>query len=753
MSDITQKIDSIIATRKAKLPAILSAIERLEKTYAVVQEIERIQADLASEGSRYKILLDNPEAAAKLQMISLNAFYKAYKEYKQRLLMLKSRFEREHLHISLVGSARQGKSLVIQNISGLDKSIIPSSDGSDCTGAKSVITNTDNDNVEAKITFYSEAEICEIVNCYLERICQDSYTPVYSIDQFHSIPVDTIRNQIGRRAEEQQLLMHLQNYIDHIPEIRNLLGQVITVPQDAIESYVAQYKHDDFNQKYWKYLGVKSADIRCRFPYADTGKIVLLDTIGIGTTSLGVEDSMLRTVEEESDAIVFMFRPDPLGPRLSSTEVAIIDKISARVSEEYANEMLFWVINKVEEGKGRNIDYISSVIEQIQYQKFPVSEMLQVNCLSQTEVEQKLLIPVLSKMSQKIDVVDNLLAERVHNAAMDVYDAFAKISMAFDDVRCNAVSQDMIEAMEPTIRKTYRTDLLNNLHNRCREYKLLRDQPCEEFQAAVAETLKQMFSFVPEEEEILDLLNMGTLTQHNALEHCTNRIRLEIIDAFTALDSTLSELVNRMKVEILSIYADPDKGKLAAIAGDVDDPADWIDRFIERTKGKTDYPIIADALLKFKDFQCSVQGFMIYEVRNKLDRIDYSLQQQMPTLRNGLDNKPALAAEINTILMNEIEEVHNNLESTMKSLYHIPNRAMFAAIKDLCDRCAFEDRPQITKLDVQSEWRKLYRKWTAEIWRDEYAAKQSAHELSEAFNTLADRVKQCNNKANYEITM
>ena len=131
MSDITQKIDSIIATRKAKLPAILSAIERLEKTHAVVQEIERIQADLASEGSRYKILLDNPEAAAKLQ-ISLNAFYKAYKEYKQRLLMLKSRFEREHLHISLVGSARQGKSLVIQNISGLDKSIIPSSDGSDC---------------------------------------------------------------------------------------------------------------------------------------------------------------------------------------------------------------------------------------------------------------------------------------------------------------------------------------------------------------------------------------------------------------------------------------------------------------------------------------------------------------------------------------------------------------------------------------------------------------------------------------------
>ena len=751
MSDITQKIDSIISTRQTKLPEIIASIERLDKTFDVVKGIESIQKDLESGESRYKALLGSSEASAKLKTISLKPFYKAYSEYRQRLLALKSRFEREHLHISLVGSARQGKSLVIQNISGLDKSIIPSSDGNDCTGAKSIITNADNDNIEARITFYTEPEICEIVNRYLNTICEEKKYSIFSLDQFSTIPVDEIRKSIGRQAEAQQLLKHLKNYIEHIPEIRNMLGSTITIPKEDIESYVAQYKHDDFGTKYWKYLGVKSADIRCRFPYSDAGKIVLLDTIGIGTTSLGVEDSMLKTVEEDSDAIVFMFRPDSLGPRLSSTEISVIDKISDRVSEEYAQEMLFWVINRVEEGKGRNIDYISGVIEQIQDADYPVSEILQVNCLKQDEVERKLLVPILSKSSRKINDVDRLLADRARNSAISVYDAFMKISRAFDDVRCKAVSQDIIDEMLPTISDTYEI-LLNTLRDLyITKYNKLRSEPCAELKTATENTLCRMFKFVPSEADILELLNKGTLTQHNAIEKSTNRIRLEIIDAFNALDLTLSDLVNKMKVEVLSIFAGIDKGRLSTIGGDVKDPVEWIDHFIDRIKGETDYPIITTALRTFRDFHCSVQGFMIYEIRNKLDRIDYSIQQQQPKLRNGLDNKPKLAREIYTILTNEIEEVHNNIENSLNTLYKIPNRAMFAAIKDLYDRCAFEDRKNKSPLPVTIEWQRLYRKWAPEVWREEYSAKQSAHEIAGEFNNLADSIAKYSNKANFEI--
>lgn len=84
-------------------------------------------------------------------------------------LMIK-RLSRDRLHISFVGSAGQGKSLVMQNISGLSASVIPSSDGGDCTGAKSIITNSDSDIITAQITFYSKQELLAIVNQYLTEL-------------------------------------------------------------------------------------------------------------------------------------------------------------------------------------------------------------------------------------------------------------------------------------------------------------------------------------------------------------------------------------------------------------------------------------------------------------------------------------------------------------------------------------------------------------------------------------------------------
>ena len=45
--------------------------------------------------------------------------------------------------------------------------------------------------------------------------------------------------------------------------------------------------------RYYKYLAVKKAEISCEFNFADAGKIVLQDTIGLGDTSLGIEEAML----------------------------------------------------------------------------------------------------------------------------------------------------------------------------------------------------------------------------------------------------------------------------------------------------------------------------------------------------------------------------------------------------------------------------------------------------------------------------
>ncbi len=751
MSNISEKIDAIIRTRKSRISLIDAARKNLEKSNDCISKIEQIKNDLSTNNSKFLNLLGSPEAAAKIQNISLDDFYKLSTIYKTKLDQLYNRFSRDSLHISFVGSARQGKSLVIQNISGLDKSIIPSSDGSDCTGAKSIITNSNDEVINAKITFYNDSEMIKIINNYLEKITHNTNENIYSIDDISAIPIDQIKKEIGTKVEEQAYATHLRNYINHIGDIRNLLGKTITVPKEDIEKYVAQYKHDDFSTKYWYYLGVKLADIHCRFPYENAGKIVLLDTIGIGTTSLGVESSMLDTVENDSDAIIFMFRPDPLGPKVSSTETKIISKISERVSHEYAKEMLFWIINRVEDGKGRNIDYISGVMDQISDADFPISEILQVNCIKQKEVETKLLTVVLDKMSDRIDVVDSLLIKRANDAGMNLYNEFFKIASSFERSRVSASTGDLYRDMHPTIENTINkmTDHLRDLY--IHKYSKLRNEPCRELTSATEKTLDAMFSFVPKENKILELLNKGSLNQHNALEKCTDQMRLNIIDAFMDLDKTLDILIKGMKREVLEIFVDSEYGCLGAIENDISDPEEWINRFTEKINFEDEYPVITEALTRFSQFNCSVHGFMIFEVRDKLDNIDWELRKTPPRLKTGLDNKSKLAKEIREKLLNELEIIHNSIETTLNSLYKVPNRAMFAAIKDLYDRCIKEERSNKTKISAQDEWRYLYQRWTSIIWSDEYKKKISSKEMASEFNSVIDAIKDCNQKKHYEV--
>ena len=76
---------------------------------------------------------------------------------------------------------------------------------------------------------------------------------------------------------------------------------------------------------------------------------------------------------------------------------------------------------------------------------------------------------------------------------------------------------------------------------------------------------------------------------------------------------------------------------------------------------------------------------------------------------------------------------------------------MFAAIKDLYDRCIKEERSNKTKISAQDEWRYLYQRWTSIIWSYEYKKKISSKEMASEFNSVIDAIKDCNQKKHYEV--
>ncbi|MBQ6131455.1 MAG: hypothetical protein IJL12_03855 [Selenomonadaceae bacterium] len=143
----------------------------------------------------------------RIKSVSTAGFHSVGQSYKAGLAHLTERFSRKELHISFIGRAGQGKSLVMQNISGLSGNVIPSAEGSDCTGAKSIITNDPAAvATKARIEFFSQMEMIEIVNTYLANIFYGEYK-VGSIDAIKNLPLAEMKSRLDyTKVRETELL-------------------------------------------------------------------------------------------------------------------------------------------------------------------------------------------------------------------------------------------------------------------------------------------------------------------------------------------------------------------------------------------------------------------------------------------------------------------------------------------------------------------------------------------------------------------
>ena len=554
-----------------------------------------------------------------------------------------------------------------------------------------------------------------------------------------------------KQVKETELLAQLEKYVLHIGEFEADLGTTREVPEQDIEKYVAQYKSGEPSQKYFTYLGVKLANIICKFPEEDAGKIVLVDTIGIGATSLGTKDKMLDTVENDSDAIVFMFRPDAFRPRLSNDEINIIDEVSRRISPEYAKEMFFWVLNRVTSGKGENAAYMPELKAQIANRNFPVAMVLEVDCKSPEAVESQLLTPILQQLAQKIGSVDEFLINQLNELGEKLFEEYRAVATALDKIFVGAANEDVKRILFEEIQTAYKTKVLNALRDLyIQKYYKVREHSCAKWEEEAKRSLKYVFKSIPPKDKIIALLNDGTINQFNAIEYCTDLMRIGIINRFMELDTVLEDLVHDTKMEALHILADDDKGRLGRVFPLENlSPTEWIDGFIEKTDCEKKYPLLTKALTSLKDFTINVQGFLIYEIRRNLDLIDFSLQPKMPELPAGLVEKEHVAEDIITWLRSYVEKVYDGIEITLKKLNSVPNKARFAALKDFYDRAAYAGRDET--VSVETQWRYLYEDWMSVIWAEKYKAHFSLKGQAEEWDNMVAQFKAQNKKELFTV--
>jgi hypothetical protein len=226
---------------------------------------------------------------------------------------------------------------------------------------------------------------------------------------------------------------------------------------------------------------------------------------------------------------------------------------------------------------------------------------------------------------------------------------------------------------------------------------------------------------------------------------------MKIINNFNGLNIVLSEIVEDMKMEVLGIFTK--FGKLDKIAplSPGKTSSEWINSFLDITEAETEYPLIYSALRSFDEYTINVQGFIIHEVRDKLDSIDLMLNpDEVPPFPFGIKDKDKFADYIVDTLKGKAFDIKSKITDALLGLYAVPNKSMFAAITDLCDRLSFSyDHEKRTS--VTDEWQYLYENYMRSIWKEEYDKQSGLKQIIGQWNDVIESLKAMNKPENFSI--
>lgn len=668
---------------------------------------------------------------------------KCVKEYER----LKNRFGRDSIGISVVGGAGSGKSTLLQSISGLENSVIPASDGSDCTGTQSIICNNEQEETYAQIDFYTSDEIIAHVRKYLEAIGVEDKFHVNSLGDISRLDITDIRSSIkeGDLSKKDSLCIHLEKYVTNLSTYKDKLGTSEKVEEKDIIRYVAQHAVDNEKDKYYLYLAVKKACIFKRFDYEDAGKIVLIDTIGMGDTSLGIREKMIKTLHDDSDASILLFRSDR-GLRDKDNEN--IDFIRENMQGTNLGKWMFWVANDF--GDNGTQALFNSLTDKKKYMGEQCAALYKIKCNDKDDVRENLLIPLLDTVIANLSEIDNCLLRNVNDLAGQIYADYYEL--------CGKIARAMSGDFKQNKNVTH---LFNNeLYNNCppfaqalvaleNDFRNKSNSPCKEIIETIESIFGEVSGFCPTKDEILTCLRRGTADARpiNVYQYYADSIRNQIKLAFDKgiNNDCIVGLQTEMKRKIISLLYN--EGGFSTIplleSVDKEDKIAWMKCFLQEVL--SGYPVLKEACDKIVNFRLSIEGSINYKL-NKCLQEPYNPNANIFGMNVGTQTLDQIANNIEQYFLWAEESWKDKLLEELADTIVAPYNLFYDLINSFRDRLIFSPKGKRELYD-------FYFDHCSVIWRDEIIGASQAQSVISEWNEMSKRLSKLADKNNFVITI
>ena len=658
---------------------------------------------------------------------------------------LRRRFDRDTINISVIGRAGQGKSRLLQSISGVDNVVIPADSGGDCTGAKSVICNDIGDTF-ANVRFFSEKELISNVQKYLDEL--GSNIQLGSVSQIKSLHLPTIYENVNDNKKESyynKLLSYVEHYSDYI----SYLGRESVVKKEEIRGYVAQYLED--NTPVYQYLAVKEVEIHTPFVYGDAGKIMLVDTIGLGDTSIGLRDKLIETLINDSDAAILLRRPDPERDNIREEDNELYDCINEKMAGRDLNHWLFYVLNTYDNNK-KTSDKLFESLNRKLGKTLQASFVKQLDCANKEVVEKELLEPLLNCLSGNLNEIDDALIRLANNKAQKALEEIEELN----ETLSSALSDSLKSSPEAyrLFQQLYKGMGLKSALRQLNMEYIDRNKKEPKLEEAILAVLRNITKYIPTEEEIVKRLEKGDASSR--LQTVYNRIcdnlRSHIRNDFdNVCRTTIKEMQEGVQMRIIQVLKNDGKlSKVPLKSSEFESEVEWLQALISEKMDQ--FESLEKAFNEILEYKLHIEGLLQFKVHCALDIIEeFSLEEAPEGKRISLNEKEIStleiqdrASKIRQTLGEMTYSFAQTLSTSINELLIIPNNSFNSLIRKFREVLGYEE-------DSEDELSAFYHDLAPVIWKNEFDEANAHNNYVQQLKCITTLFENWTNKQDYMI--
>ncbi|MFD7815629.1 hypothetical protein ACFV6E_22255 [Streptomyces sp. NPDC059785] len=751
MGDTAIRLTALIAARRERLTHIESATHRWSAVSAGLTELQSSLKRLAAHPDL------SDEVRVQLSAPSLPPAQAAVAELHELLRAAASRFARDTVNIGVSGRARVGKSTLLQSISGLSDTQIPTGSGLPVTAVRSRIFHSSGPE-RAVLRFHdSESFLSEVVHPYHAQIGLPA-APM-SLEEFRCWRYPEPEGSAD--SEPVALLVRLRQMQQALWSYEtDLTGGERVLDLDELRPYVAyptdeQVESGDACPR--PYLAVRDARIDCSFPHADVASLGIVDLPGLGENDVQSETHHVVGLRHEVDLVVMVKRPvEGMGywGKEDAKALSLLDEVRGFIQQR-GNfvELLLNVGTSEDHTRAPALrNHIKREVNGGQDGRWYT--VRETNAKDAEAVGTQLLGPLLDRLARTLPVMDDDIlngtrrAEKV--AALRVVAVLAEVRQALTGARSrSAAPAEDLEVRVQELRRSLAVDL-SVLLEELRTYAYAKD-PDPDYETAVEAAHRQLRCWLaaglgtgPQDddpdtarstwcEEALRVMRVA-LSSGGLVADELHRIRVGTGRHFSRVDTYFDRRVAWLWTEVTTLLAGhtgtllterPGQQGLRALAGFARAAAEPC-------------PTLEEAVEGLLELRLDYRSQLHPRVHRELERLRPQQRDPltgMPQPQIVVEISPAGAGELYEYLSERAEQTAHRTRQALLRESMTPATVLLSALEHFDDLL-------IRSADAERDLRRFARSYRNELWPGVYEGLDSGHARFAAVESACRTVQE-----------